>query len=147
MEHLAAPQHLPGGLTGEGRDLLCILLAQLAVDGEELGDVVALGFDFGRSLEDCRDDAIDQAVVHFDPAFLERLRKHPLVEVCASHVAGLVAAEYANLRIEVLVVAPREEGDLHRWILHVDPRHTGGGRRVAWILSLADNNAGPEHPW
>src|SRR4029079_9226057 len=71
MENHAAPEHFRRGLFGEGRDLLGVLLAELAVDHEELGEVVAFGLDLARALENGGDDAIEELVVYLDAALLE----------------------------------------------------------------------------
>ena len=120
VEHRAAPQQLGLGLRGERRDLLVVLLAQLAVDDQELRQVVAFRLHLGRAFEDGRHDAVDQLVVDVDAAALERLREHAVVEVGARRVAGLVAREEPDRRLQILIVQQREERDAQRGIGDLD---------------------------
>ena len=141
MEHDAPPQHLRRRLLREAGDLLGVLPPQLAVDDEELREVVALGLDLGRAFENRRHDAIEELVVERDPALLERLRERAVVEVGARGVAGRVAREDAHRRVDVLVVEQREERDADRRVGDLDAVDRRARRRVSRILDVADDDA------
>ena len=72
---------------------------------------------------------------------LERLGEHAVVEVGARRVAGLVAREEPDRRLQVLVVQQREERDAHRGIGDLDARDGRTRRRVAGILDVPDDHA------
>ena len=95
-------------------------MPQLAVDHQELGEVVAFGLDLGRAFEDRRDDAIEELVVELDAALLERLGEDAEVEVGARGVARRVAREDAHRRVGVLIVEQREERDAQRRVGDLD---------------------------
>src|SRR6188768_896072 len=102
MEHHAAPENLRGALLRERGNLPGVLPAQLAVDHKELREGVPLGLHFGRALEDCRDDTVEELVVEWDPAALEWFRERRVVEIRPRRVARLVAREKADWRVQVL---------------------------------------------
>ena len=64
------PRHSSSGLVwaAKRRDLVVVLPPQLAVDDQELREVVPLGLHLGRALENRRHDAIEQAIVELDAA-------------------------------------------------------------------------------
>ena len=88
------------------RDLVRVDLAQLAVDraGTPAASPAVLRrrrhLQLGRVLEDLRHDAVDELVVELDPALLERLLEHVVDEGRRRLVAGLVARERDDRRVE-----------------------------------------------
>ena len=113
------PQHLRRRLLGQLRDRLGVRLPQVAVDAQERRPQIV-----GRRREihvrrrrgDRRNDALQKAVVDLDPAAGERLRERAMVERRRRLVAGRVAREERDRRVQVLIVEQREERDLRRGV-------------------------------
>src|SRR6185436_11907264 len=112
------------------------------VDHEELREVVSLRLHFCRSRQNCRDDAVKKLVVEGDLALLERLWKGRVIEVRARRVAGFIAREQSDRRLQILVVPQGKERDAKRRIVELYAFDAGGARRrVTWILDVADEDA------
>ena len=94
----ALPQQLRRALRGERGDRRVVLLAQLAVDGEERRQQVARVVDLERRrvVEDAGHDLAEELVVDLDAAAAERLREDAIVERRPRLVAGFVAGEDAG---------------------------------------------------
>ena len=74
--------------------------------------------------------------------FLNGFGKRPVIEIGARRVARLVAREQPDRRLQILVVAQREERDAQRRDRRSSrPRPSRAGRRVAGILEVADQHA------
>ena len=138
MEDGAAPEDLRRGLRSEAGDLVCVLAPQLAVDDQEFVEDGPLRIDLVCRLQDRGDHAVEEGVVELDAALLEGLGKRETVEVRAGRVARLVLREGEHRRVDVLVVAERDERNLHGGVGDVDPFELRAARRIARILQVAD---------
>src|SRR3954470_1615946 len=111
MKDDAAPENLRRRLFRERRNLRRVLPPQVAVDHQELRQVVPFGLDLGRAGEDCRDNPVEEFVVERNLALLERLGKGRVVEISSRGISGLVACEKSNRSLQILIVAKREKCD------------------------------------
>ena len=135
------PQHLGFRLRRQTADGVPVLLAELAVDGEE-----SLQQSFGRTgvhlQVGClggnrRNHAIEEALVDGNPRAHEGLRKRPVLDRCRGLVAGGIARIGGERGVDVLIVTQREKRHAHRRIAEADRRG-----RVGRILGVADPHAG-----
>ena len=139
----AGPERFLRGLRPELRDSLGVLAPQVAVDGQELGDVIAVRFQVRRPLENRGHDAADEAVVQLDAAPPERLREDAVVEVGAGGVPGFVSREDVHRRLQLLIVQQGKERDVQRGVGDRLPRQCSrAGRRITRVFDIPDANAG-----
>ena len=122
-------------------DEVAVLLAQVAVDLEEalqqpLGRA-GVDLEVGRVRRDRRHDAIEESLIDRNLRLHELLHERLMLERRRRFVAGGIARVGADPRVDVLIVAEREEADPHRRIGEADRRS-----RIEGIARVADLHAG-----